>query len=143
MDAPIWPEPCGLGPNLPWLKREPRPEVPNATLPLIHKCLQHAADYHFGVPPGALKWCKIVFVHSPAPRCVRERLKRQKSVPLGPQGCQKYAKSILKGGKKEPKRSLKSHYFQKLQNVSSIHYLLYISHIGTSQKPLFFVPWGG
>ena len=128
-----------------WLKplRYHRPEVPNATFPSLPQGAPTCRRRHFGVPPGALKWCKIAFAHSLAPRCVRERLKSRKSVPLGLQGWQKWPKRSLKGGKMEAKWSLKFHFFKKVQYVSSIHYLLHISHIGTSKKRHFSYPGEG
>ena len=43
----------------------------------------------------------------------------------------------------EAKLNLKSNFFKKVPNVSSTHYLQYISHIGTSPKRHFFFPWRG
>ena len=115
----------------------------NATLPCPQRGLRHAADYHFGVLPGALKWCKIVSVRLLG---IQVRLKPPHDAKKRPF----VTPRVAKVAKKEPKRrqngakwSLKSHFFKKVQNVSSIHYLLYISHIGTSKKRHFSYPGEG
>ena len=63
----------------------------------LPEVLRHAADFHFGVPPGALKSYKIALV-SPLGAKVRPRSPRKtKKCPLG-------VPRVAKVAKKEPKR---------------------------------------
>ena len=103
----------------------------------------HGAHYHFGVPPGALKWCKIASVRllstAVRPRSLRKANKCSLGGSKVPKVVKKEPKRRQNGGKIVPKITL----FQKSAECEfDPLFTIYKPHRDLPKRHFFF-PWRG